>query len=340
MQSRFTFRGWLKLTLALAVALSVGLPVRSQTDPVDAVASIEFVAIPAGEFCMGADPDSTTASAHERPRRRVRLTQPFQLSKREVTFEQFQQFVQETRYRTVAEQDGRGGLVWDAASRKVVQKPGLYWRRPGVEQSPRDPVVQVAWRDAMMFCGWLSSKLGYECRLPTEAEWEAACQWSKRNGQLVDMQGGPVEWCLDLYGPYSADEVVDPEGPQLGTHRVFRGASVLSPEASCSTRFHKPAGYRSSFLGFRVAQTTRRFAPPLPPTGVVSGSGAIRRRNQSDLLSPSDYYSPNLTTQRRFELHHWRNRESPFHRFWNPPRDRFLPLEIRRRELGNKTEPN
>jgi len=38
------------------------------------------------------------------------------------------------------------------------------------------PRENVSWYDAMAFCYWLSSKLGYEVRLPTEDEWEAAAR--------------------------------------------------------------------------------------------------------------------------------------------------------------------
>src|SRR5690606_10476312 len=128
--------------------------------------------------------------------------------------------------------DGHGGLVWDTDSEAVVQRPNVQWRHPGRPQTLEDPVVQVAWRDAMMYCTWLGSKLGVDCRLPTEAEWEYVCRATAQKDEL-EMLAEPAVWCLDLYGPYPDSEVVDPQGPERGTHRVFRGASVLAPNAMC-----------------------------------------------------------------------------------------------------------
>jgi formylglycine-generating enzyme required for sulfatase activity len=46
--------------------------------------------------------------------------------------------------------------------------------------SPNQAVIGAAWYECMAFCAWLTAQLGdagYEIRLPTEAEWEAAAAY-------------------------------------------------------------------------------------------------------------------------------------------------------------------
>jgi len=158
------------------------------------------------------------------------------------------------------------------------------------------PVETVSWKDAIVFCNKLSELLGYiPCydfypetneiifnkttngfRLPTEAEWQYACQagtgeirygelddiaWYKENsfgqshhvGQkesnlwgLYDMLGNVWEWCSDIY-----DETV------YGSYRIFRGGGwadeARSVMATNRRRSH-PVAFRIDDLGFRIAR--------------------------------------------------------------------------------------
>ena len=66
---------------------------------------------------------------------------------------------------------------WDAARAMgaPIINPGDQWGRG------RHPVINVSWRDAKAYIGWLNTMLGLTgspnaYRLPSEAEWEYACR--------------------------------------------------------------------------------------------------------------------------------------------------------------------
>ncbi|NGZ11787.1 MAG: hypothetical protein CV088_20865 [Nitrospira sp. LK70] len=128
-----------------------------------------MVLVPAGEFWMGS-PDGEGAQ-DEHPRHRVSLS-AFYLDQYEVTNRRFQQFVQQTSYRTTAEQKGHAHTQTSAG--KFERASGAQWRKPEGSATVFDsgradhPVVSVSWDDAQAYCGWAGK------RLPTEAEFEYA----------------------------------------------------------------------------------------------------------------------------------------------------------------------
>jgi formylglycine-generating enzyme required for sulfatase activity len=112
----------------------------------------------------------------EGPQHRVRIRQPFLMSKFEITVRQFRTFAESTGYQTDAERSGEGVNGLDVQSGQVVQRPQCIWTNPGFEQQDDHPVVCVSWHDAAAFCRWLTQQTGRNCRLPTEAEWEYCCR--------------------------------------------------------------------------------------------------------------------------------------------------------------------
>jgi formylglycine-generating enzyme required for sulfatase activity len=136
-------------------------------------AGIRLTLIPTGTFRMGL-PDEDADNDHK-PQHEVRIS-AFYLGVTEVTLGQFHHFVQETKYKTEAEKDGKGGYGWHEGRNKLEQDPKYTWLKPGFVQTDEHPVVNVSWNDAVAFCEWLTRVEGRTYRLPTEAEWEYACR--------------------------------------------------------------------------------------------------------------------------------------------------------------------
>ena len=152
------------------------------------------------------------------------------------------------------------------------------------------PVEQVSWNDVQEFLRKLNAMTGKNYRLPTEAEWEFAARggnssrgykysggnslgsvaWYYDNSGsrthavgtkspnelgIYDMSGNVYEWCQDWYGSYSSSSQRNPQGPNSGSDRVYRGGSWSNNAGRCrvSFRLYNTPGGRDSYLGFRLA---------------------------------------------------------------------------------------
>lgn len=214
----------------------------------------EFTQLPSGKFLMGGtakDPIS------ELPQHEVVLA-PFSISRTEITNAQFLAFCQ-------------------AAKHKIPEDP--HWQGIYMRDYPNHPIVNIAWQEAVEYCNWLSTVLGTEVRLPTEAEWEYAAQTSDPGTTLefaarellpttkvgsyppsqlglYDMLGNVWEWCNDWYDPeyYQTSPKENPKGPEEGRLKVIRGGS-WAESRNASRPSHRnsalPNGTTPT-LGFRV----------------------------------------------------------------------------------------
>jgi formylglycine-generating enzyme required for sulfatase activity len=195
----WTIRNLMDCSIGFRVVRESGLPAETfkTPPPVHMVVhppqmtnslGMKLVLILSGEFMMGSEetpqdlakagfvcpPDYNTSD--ERPRHKVRITQPFYMGQHEVTLGQFKQFVAAKKHVTDAERDLKGSAGYDAATTSTQRKPEFNWKNVGWEQTDDHPVVNVSWFDATAFCAWLSDKEGRPYRLPTEAQWEYACR--------------------------------------------------------------------------------------------------------------------------------------------------------------------
>ena len=195
--------------------------------------------IPGGEFTMGSRhfPDA-------QPLHRVKVD-GFWMDKTEITNAQFAKFVEATGYVTIAERtpkpedfpgvpaDGLipGGVVFAPPAHGVPLDnylqwwsfvPGANWRHPegpksSIDKRMNEPVVQIAWPDAVAYAEWAGK------RLPTEAEWEFAA----RGG----LDAKPYAWGDDFQtdGKFQANTF---QGHFPDRNTVADGFSAAAPVAS------------------------------------------------------------------------------------------------------------
>ncbi len=232
--------------------------------------TLEMVAIPGGNFIMGAPEDEEKSENNERPQHKVNV-KPFFIGKYQVTQEQYQ---------------------------------AIMGTNPSYFQGKKRPVECVSWYDAVEFCTKLSKLTRKEYRLPSEAEWEYACRAQTTTpfhfGEtitsdlvnynidydppfsiplgiyrdettdvgsfcgnpfgLYDMHGDVLEWCFDDWrGDYQAlptdgSPWVDSENNRDNRYRVQRGGSWYSYLEDCrsAARTTNRPDANSSDLGFRV----------------------------------------------------------------------------------------
>ena len=131
--------------LAKAEAQRLAVKAEVLAAPAEALTP-EMVLIPAGSFRMGCV-SGQDCWDHVLPVHEVTILEPFEVSKYEVTFAE-----------------------WDACA----VRGGCGGYRPddhGWGRSTR-PVIDVSWADAQAYVSWLSSQTGEHYRLLTEAEWE------------------------------------------------------------------------------------------------------------------------------------------------------------------------
>ena len=229
------------------------LPEEARNRAEAAIAGMEFVWVPSGEFQMG----STSSEDSEQPVTQVRISRGYWLGKYEVTQGQWQ------------------ALIGSNPS---------YYKSYG----PNCPVESVSWEDVQEFIARLNALAGRDrYRLPTEAEWEYAARagtsgdrygslneiaWYRNNSggrtQLVgqkapnawgfyDMLGNVWEWVAGWYGDYPGGFVTDPRGPGSGSSRVRRGGSWrdLAWDCRAPNRDDILPFFDLDSLGFRLLRT-------------------------------------------------------------------------------------
>lgn len=243
---------------------------------------IRMRGIRGGTFVMGKKADEEGVSVE---------VPDFCIMRYEVTVEEFKKFVDESGYKTDAENQtgGFGSVVLSGNTPE--NRSGISWKcssegflRP--QSAFSHPVVHISWNDAVAYATWLSGKTGQTWRLPSEAEWEYAAlggeafrfagsdtadcvawHWKNSNrttqevGQkrpnaygLYDMSGNVREWCSDLVELSESRPEAANQAIPFTLQRPARGGSSDLMQNFCevTSRSIFPQDYRNHSTGFRL----------------------------------------------------------------------------------------
>lgn len=263
-------KGWAELKVAREALVTRDLEKPPHKKVYVLADNLKLLPIPTGSFIMGRE----SVFDSESPAHRVTFTEPFWMSETEVTFEQYDTYVEATKVDSPsASKQGRG----------------------------KQPVINVSWDDAQGFMEWLTAtnNEGLRCRLPSEAEWEYAAragastkyswgdrvaenkancsdcgsQWDNKSTApvgsfpanpwgLQDMHGNVREWVQDRWHENYVNAPGNGEPWMRNGHpkrRINRGGSSFDSASLINSynRYPKAKFYSLDNLGFRVVCSAR-----------------------------------------------------------------------------------
>lgn len=257
--------GFLLAGLLIFAAFNVG------RTPEKSLPGLKLADVASGEYRLTIlVPNSLGRKYYSKP---VYIKQPFQISRHEITIDQWNKCFDD------------GGCPHKAKQRRY--------------QTGNHPVTRVSWYDAVMFTQWLSQYLGVTYRLPTEEEWAYAALAGKdftketieglienrqmaqtalmsrfrktlligANGEnewaISDMTGSVWEWTLTCW--FSSDEenqqvrtISQLSNPELCPNRVVQGDERAHVPVFVDKVFSGGCGTGSpvDHIGFRVVRDT------------------------------------------------------------------------------------
>lgn len=250
----------------------------------------DMVAIPGGDFTMGAPRNEPGSGLGEQPQRFVTVSR-FALSQTEVTWDQWNECVRAGPCDPLPVTEAGGDSGYGLGDR---------------------PVIHVSSEDAATYAAWLSEETGRSYRLPSEAEWEYAARAGRQTAYpfgedphllcdhanvedeayiggrttssdyaecndgfgretapvaqfasnpfgLYDMHGNVAEWTADCYSPsYKAGQPTDGSAfiAQRCRSKTVRGGSWNEgyEDARSASRTGRVANHRDNWIGFRIAR--------------------------------------------------------------------------------------
>ena len=211
-----------------------------------------------GEIALEMERSGKPARFLGSSRTKTRRVEPFYIAKYPVTWIQYRSFRE-------ADDGFKDTRWWQGLLFQVEEEHRQF------NQRDNHPVENLCWLEAVAFCRWLTAKLRYEVRLPTEWEWQQAATGGNPENEYpwgawdssyantyesglnrstavgmyphgtspvgaLDMSGNVFEWCLN---EYEKPDRIDVAGE---ARRAVRGGSWNNNQnnARCAYRNNNP----------------------------------------------------------------------------------------------------
>lgn len=254
---------------------------------------------PAADHRMTKHPEKfDDADFDEKPAHRVTLTQPFHIGVTEVTLAQFQQSDPSFRQDNPNGDEAVNAITWQQAVKFcdwLSAKEGKKYRLPTEaewEYACRAGTTTLFHTGDTLpdgFQPWSGDMAAAERYFKDGVlpkPYRHAAKASLRVAQtppnawgIHDMHGNVMEWCLDWYGPYEADDQTDPQGRAKGDFRVLRGGSHSSFARllRSANRAAWLPDTRNNKTGFRVVMADLTRGKALPPAPLPLHAQNVRQ---------------------------------------------------------------